>query len=40
MLHKLNNKPTWYKIWALSVAAAAVYCLVKFFFSTSRQQTI
>ncbi len=32
MLHKLNHKPVWYKIWALSVAAVALFCLVKYFF--------
>ncbi len=32
MLYKLNHKPVWYKIWALSVAAVALFCLVKYFF--------
>jgi hypothetical protein len=32
MLHKIQNKPVWYQLWASSVALAAVYFLVKLAF--------
>lgn len=30
MLNKIQNKPLWYKFWALSEAIAAVYVLFSF----------
>lgn len=32
MLNKIKNKPVWYQIWAISVAASALYFLVKYCF--------
>ena len=31
MLRKLNNRPLWYQLWAVTTGLAAVYCLVKHF---------
>lgn len=33
MLKKIKGKPFWYKLWAIIVALAAVFVLLKFFFS-------
>ena len=33
MLRKIKGKPFWYKLWAIIVALAAVFVLLKFFFS-------
>ncbi len=33
MLRKIKGKPSWYKLWAIIVALAAVFVLLKFFFS-------
>jgi hypothetical protein len=30
MLYKLKSKPTWYRIWAITVALAAFYFLYSF----------
>lgn len=42
MLNKIKNRPLWYQIWAVSVAVAAIYFLVRYFFFevTSRDQLI
>lgn len=32
MLNKIQGKPIWYKLWAISVALATIYYLIKFFF--------
>ena len=33
MLRKIKGKPFWYKLWAIIVALAAVFVLLKLFFS-------
>jgi hypothetical protein len=32
MLHKIANKPAWYKLWSFSVLLCAVYFLVRLCF--------
>jgi hypothetical protein len=34
MLYKIKNKPFWYQLWAISVAMAAIYYLIIYFFFT------
>lgn len=35
---KFNNRPLWYKIWAISVAISALYFLLKFLVSEPTPQ--
>lgn len=33
MLNKLRNRPAWYKIWAIIVAMASIYLLIRLGFA-------